>query len=139
MRTFSRAVLAATMIVACGPPPIPSTDYLANSEHFSFRISFEPLPPRAREKTSYKVVVKDKETNQPLDNGEGRIFASSRDKSNTNDVLIRGPEPGTYYSTLRYVTAGDWAVAIQFRRDSTQALERIDWTQEVRAERATTP
>lgn len=138
MKIFSRAALAAMMIAACGPAPIPSTDYLANSEHLSFRVSFDPIPPHAREKTTYKVVVKDKETNQPLDNGEGRIFASSRDRANTWDALIRGPEPGTYYATLRYVTAGDWAVAVQFRSDSTKPLERIDWTQEVHAERATT-
>jgi hypothetical protein len=37
------------------------------------------------------------------------------------------------------VTAGDWAIAIQFRRDSTKPLERIDWMQQVRGERDTLP
>jgi len=33
------------------------------------------------------------------------------------------------------VTAGDWSIAISFRRDSTAKLERIDWMQDVLAER----
>ena len=40
---------------------------------------------------------------------------------------------------MNYITAGDWAVAIQFRRDSTQKLERIDWMQDVHAARGEAP
>ena len=67
------------------------------------------------------------------------IAAQSRDGVRTWDALIPGPEVGTYYGNLRFLTAGDWAVAIQFRRDSTAPLERIDWMQAIRNERAATP
>lgn len=41
-------------------------------------------------------------------------------------------ELGTYRSNLMYVTAGMWAMAIQFRRDSAQKLQKTqDWTQDV--------
>jgi hypothetical protein len=103
------------------------------TDDLAIRVSSEPVPPRARERTVYKVVVRDKESGEPVENGEGRIFATSRDGANTWDILTAGPQIGTYYGTLKYVAAGDWAVAIQFRRDSTRPLERIDWMQEVRA------
>ena len=109
-----------------------SRDIRQWTDDLAFRISSEPVPPRARERTVYKVIVRDKETGQPLEGGEGRIFASTRDGAQTWDALLPGPELGTYYGTLRYVTAGEWAVAIEFRRDSTKKLDRMDWMQEVR-------
>ena len=101
----------------------------------SFRVSTDPLPPVAREKILYKVIVRDKKSGEPIASGEGRIFATSKDGANTWDTLTPGPEPGSYYGTLNYITAGDWAIAIQFRRDTTQAIERIDWMQGVHAAR----
>ena len=109
------------------------------TDNYRLRVSADPTPPRARERTRYKVVVRDKESGEPVEGGEGRIFATSRDGANIWDVLEQGPEIGTYYSTLRYVTAGEWAVAIQFRRDSAQPLERVDWMQDVLAERGASP
>ena len=126
------AILLA--LVACGPTQ-KNTDLRQWTDDLTFRISTDPIPPRAREKILYKVVVQDKESSQPIERGEGRIFASSRDGASSWDALEPGPEPGTYYGTLRFITAGDWAVAIQFRRDSTQKLERVDWMQSVRAAR----
>jgi hypothetical protein len=120
-----------------GPRP-----YRAASETMKFRITPDPSPPIAREPTLYKVVVQDKESNQPIEGGEGRIFAESRDGARTFYPLTPGPELGTYYGTLRYVLAGEWAVAIQFRRDSTDstsAIERIDWMQEVQGSAAEAP
>lgn len=102
------------------------------TKDLAFRISTDPKPPKAREDIIYKVVVRDKTTGNPIEGGEGRIFATSRDGANTWDALIAGPEPGTYYGKLRYITSGDWAIAIQFRRDSTQVLQRIDWMQGVK-------
>jgi hypothetical protein len=34
---------------------------------------------------------------------------------------------------LHFVTAGQWAVAIRFQRDTTRRLETMDWMQEVAA------
>ncbi|MFL5576461.1 MAG: hypothetical protein ACJ79S_10885 [Gemmatimonadaceae bacterium] len=127
--------LVAALSAGCGPTQ-KSTDLRQWTDDLSYRISTDPMPPRARERTLYKVVVQDKESRQPIERGEGRIFATSRDGANTWDALEPGPEPGTYYGTLKFITAGDWAVAIQFRRDTTQKqIERVDWMQTVRAAR----
>ncbi len=101
------------------------------SDSFAFRITVDPMPPRAIEDARYKVVVQDKKTGEPIETGQGRIFATSKDGANTDDGLMKGKEVGTYYARLFYATTGDWAIALQFRRDSTSKLERVDWTQSV--------
>ena len=54
-----------------------------------------------------------------------------------NNGFVKEAELGTYSARLMFVTAGQWAVGLQFRRDSTQALQRVqDWMQEVYPERA---
>jgi hypothetical protein len=125
--------LTVLALIGCGPSQ-KSTDLRQWTDDLTFRISTDPMPPRAREKITFKVVVQDKESRQPIEKGEGRVFATSRDGKNTWDILEPTPEPGTYRATLNFLTAGDWAVAIQFRRDSTQKLERVDWMQTVKPE-----
>jgi hypothetical protein len=101
------------------------------SDSFVFRITVDPTPPRTIEDAKYKIVVQDKKTGEPIETGEGRLFATSKDGANTRDGLQKGKEVGTYYARLRYPTTGDWAIALQFRRDSTARLERVDWIQSV--------
>ena len=97
-----------------------------------FRITVLPSPPVAEEDAMYKVVVQDKDTGQPIESGAGRIFASNQEQARTDDGLAKGKEIGTYYARLRYPVSGDWAVGLQFRRDSTKALVRtLDWVQTV--------
>lgn len=103
------------------------------TDDFAIRVSMEPAPPVAREAVAYRVIVRDKATGQPIDGGEGQIFATSRDRASAWDSFVAGPEVGTYHARLRFATAGDWAIAIRFRRDSTARLERADWVQAVRA------
>ena len=105
------------------------------TDDFAVRVSMEPTPPHAREDVVFKVIVNDKKSGQPIDRGEGRIFAMNQDSVQKWDGLAPGPETGTYYGRLNFVTAGHWAIGLQFRRDSTQRLQRMDWTQEVFAER----
>ncbi|MEO7217506.1 MAG: hypothetical protein ABI026_04885 [Gemmatimonadaceae bacterium] len=133
-RALMRGVFAATVavsIAACGnndrvPVIRQYTDDIA------FRISAEPAPPVAEEITVFKVVVLDKKTNQPIQNGEGRIFATSQERAQAGDGLAKGPEVGTYYAHVRFPIAGDWAIGLQFRRDSASKLERTqDWQQQV--------
>lgn len=123
-------VLAAVGAVACGPG-VKSTDYRAFTQHYAFRISSDPLPPMAREKARYKVVVRDRESNQPIQAGEGIIYAESRNGVKTWDSFTAGPEVGTYYANLNFLTAGEWAMGLRFRRDSLHPLEQADWMQEV--------
>ena len=38
-------------------------------------------------------------------------------------------------ASLNFITAGDWAVGLRFRPDSTKALEKVEWVQTVRGAR----
>ena len=105
------------------------------TDSYLFTIPPDQAPPHAREDIMYKILVRDRKTREPIQAGEGQIFANNRDGASTWDGLAKGPEIGTYYGKLNFVTAGDWAIAIRFRRDSTAKLERIDWMQDVLAER----
>jgi len=108
------------------------------SEHFEFRITSDPMPPRAREDVIYRVTVIDKDNGQPVEGGEGRIFANNAAGTSTWDSFMRAPEVGTYTAKLRYVTAEQWAVGIEFRRDTlpgTKIERATDWQQEVGAAR----
>ena len=125
-------MVAVVAAIAC-TPSAPRNDIRQWTDDMMFRISPEPSPPRAREKVRYKVVVLDKESREPIEHGEGRIFAMNADSAQTWDGLAKGPEPGTYYANLSFVTAGMWAIGLEFRRDSTRRIERMDWTQDVRA------
>lgn len=133
--TLTAGIAAVLLLAGCDTRPREIPPLRQWTDDMAFRITSEPSPPRARERTVYKVVVRDKESGQPIEGAEGRIFATSRDRASTWDALVAGPELGSYYGTLKFITAGEWAVAIQFRRDSTKKLERMDWVQEVRAAR----
>jgi hypothetical protein len=123
-------LLVALLAAGCKPAP---RDYSMKllTEDMELRVLPDPLPPRAREPIKYKVVVRDRETGEPIETGEGQIFATSESQVDAYDPLVKGPELGTYYATMHFITSGQWAVAIRFRRDSTKRLERMDWMQEV--------
>jgi len=122
--------MVAVLVAACrsGPRDL-SMKFL--TEDMELRVLPDPVPPRAREPIKYKVVVSDKETGEPIESGQGQIFATSADGIDAFDPLVKGPELGTYYATMHFITAGQWAVAVRFQRDSTKKLERMDWMQEV--------
>ena len=126
---------APLVLTACGPSGPPALR--AWTDSYEFRITADPSPPHARETTLYKVVVLDKKSHQVIDRGEGQIFATSADHANVYDSFTPAPEAGTYTARMSYITAGDWHVAVRFRRDSTAKLEKIDdWVQTVYGARA---
>ncbi len=134
IRGLSARIVLAALVVAGSGASGPNERILDNrqwSDNFAFRITVDPTPPRAVEDAKYRIVVQDKKTGEPIETGQGRIFATSKDGANTNDGLLKGKEVGTYYGRLFYPTTGDWAIALQFRRDSTSKLERVDWIQTV--------
>ncbi|MFN0100180.1 MAG: hypothetical protein ACKVS7_16040 [Gemmatimonadaceae bacterium] len=144
MSTARRRLVATLLpvvavLMSCGPASPPGVLRTA-TEDFEFRISADVMPPRAIERITYTVVVRDRKTQEPIANGEGRIFATNSDRKTVYNGFTYGPEVGTYRATITFVTAGEWAMGIQFRRDSTQALQRThDWRQQVKNEVAPGP
>ena len=124
----------ALAVVACNREPRERQLHL-NSSNYSFTIIPSESPPRAREATLYKVVVRDRKSRQPIETGEGQIYANNEIGKSTWDGFAKGAELGTYYGKLNYVTAELWAVAIRFRRDSLHPLEKVEWLQDVINER----
>jgi hypothetical protein len=137
-RVTAVVALAGAASVSCGPPqPQPLRVW---SKSYEFRVTMDPSPPHAREPIIFHVVVLDRETREFVQNGEGRIFATSQDRANTWDSFTPAPEPGSYTARLSFITAGDWNVNLQFRRDSVHVLEKPadDWVQTVRGARPIT-
>lgn len=134
------AGLFGLMIVgadACGPPRRP--ELRQNSKNYSYVITSDPIPPHAREDIIYTVTVKDRKTGQPIESGEGRIFANTIDGARTYDGFVKAPAVGAYSAKLRFVSAGQWAIGIQFHSDSTKPLDKTEWMQDVLAERGGIP
>ena len=121
----------------CGPPRRP--EIRQGSKSYLFNITSDPIPPHAREDVIYTVTVRDRESGQPIDNGEGRIFANTLEGARTYDGFTKAPAVGTYTAKLRFVAAGQWAIGIQFHSDSTKPLEKTEWMQDVLQERPGTP
>jgi hypothetical protein len=136
-----RAALAASLVLvaaaSCGPPRRP--ELKQGTKSYLFTITSDPIPPRAREDVIYTITVQDRESKQPVDNGEGRIFANTRDGARTYDGFVKAPGVGVYSARLNYVASGQWAVGIQFHSDSLKPLEKTEWMQDVLPERSGTP
>jgi hypothetical protein len=130
-------VVAGAVIIAtaCEPGLPPNCMSKGTSGDLRLVLCSEPIFPYAREKTQYRAIIRDAESGEPIENGEGQIYATSRDGINRYDALLPGEEVGTYYGELNYLTAGQWGVAIRFRRDSTQPLWEFHWQQDVRSAR----
>jgi hypothetical protein len=127
------SALVAIVALGCGGPSRPATDMRVWTRDFEIRVSGDVVPPLALEPTHYTIVVRDKKTHEPIANGQGRIFATNSDGKSIWDGFVYGPEVGTYHARLMFLTAGEWAMSVQFRRDSTLALQRPedDWRQTV--------
>jgi hypothetical protein len=128
------AVLALLVVTAsaCGDNR-KATETRGWSDHYAFRVIPDVVPPRAMEPIHFRIVVQDKKTGQPIETGEGRMFASSKDGANIDNGFAKEKEVGTYSARLSFPVTGDWAMALQFRRekDPHVPLERIDWIQAV--------
>src|SRR4051812_22651737 len=120
---FGRLLAAATVAgaVACGggtqgPPPLRQ-----NSMSYAFILKPDDSPPHARQDIHYIIQVVDSKTREPIQKGEGQLFAGkpieadapSGPQTKTWDGLTYGPEVGTYHAKLNFVIAGQWAVALR--------------------------
>lgn len=135
-RRLGRAVVAlaaGVMLAGCDAGRPPKHELRFRTDSFMIRVSAETTPTRALEPIYWRVMVFDRETGTPIQGGQGRIFATNTDMKTVSNGLEETGELGTYRSNLMFVTAGMWAMAIQFRRDSTQDLQKTqDWTQDIR-------
>lgn len=128
-------MLAAVGLAACAPREAKPYELRMISASYAFTIIPDLTPPRAREAILYKVIIRDRDSRQPIETGEGQIYANNAERASTWDGFAKGAELGTYYGKLNFVTAGQWAVAIRFRRDSLHKLETVEWMQDVLNER----
>lgn len=135
--SFGVVLTAATVFLAgCGgeASPPPSNEIRFKTDDFVIRVSPETKPTRALEPIYWRVMVHDVKSGLPIQGGEGRIFGTNRDRKTVSNGLAATEELGTYRSNLMFVTAGMWAMAVQFRRDSTKVLQKTqDWTQDIMA------
>ncbi len=134
---LSRLVCLAAVPVlasACDADTSPVGELRFRTDSFVVRISPETRPTRALDQVVWRITVHDRLSGTPIQGGQGRIFATSKDRKSIANGLQETDELGTYRANLLYVTAGMWAMALEFRRDSTQALQRTqDWTQDILA------
>jgi hypothetical protein len=133
-------MLATTMvavILSCGSDHKPVEMYYP-TQTYAFTVSPSVSPPHAREDILWKIVVRDRRTRQPIENGDGQIYSNTREGARTYDGLSYAEhEVGTYYGKLNFAVAGLWAMGVRFRRDSLHPLEKIEWMQDVLADRDT--
>jgi hypothetical protein len=139
---WARAIGVATVIATvcglaagCGRSEAKQRAMYYITPHYSLTITPSEAPPHAREDITYKVFIRDRETGEPIQNGEGQIYSNNKDGAKTWDGFTYGPEVGTYYGKLSYTTSGLWAVGLRFRRDSLHPLEKTEWMQDVLNER----
>ena len=139
-RRLAAAALAfaLTGAASCGGPDH-QLELRQGTESYKFVITSNPIPPHAREDVIYTVTVTDRKTGQPIETGEGRIFANTRDGARTYDGFVKAPQVGAYSAKLSYVTSEQWAVGIQFHSDASRPLEKTEWMQDVLPERSGKP
>ena len=135
LMVVTMAMAVSTLAAGCGSSEAKTRQMHYISTDYSFTIEPDQSPPHAREPILYKIVVRDRKTREPIENGEGQIYSNNEEGARTWDGFTYGPQIGTYYGKLNYVTAGLWAVGLRFRRDSLHPLEKIEWMQEVLNER----
>lgn len=138
LRARMALAFAIVGVASCGGgPKVP--ELRQGTESYKFVITSDPIPPHAREPIIYTITVTDRKSGQPIETGEGRIFANTREGARTYDGFRKSPQVGAYSAKLNYVSAEQWAVGIQFHSDSTKPLEKTEWMQDVLPERSGKP
>src|SRR5690348_1818514 len=101
------AVIAVSAVASsCGRSEAKQREMYYITKTYSFTIVPSEAPPHAREDITYKVFIRDRDTREPIQNGEGQIYSNNRDGARTWDGFAYGPEVGTYYGKLNFTTSG---------------------------------
>ena len=141
---IARRIAASVLVWAlagaasCGGPDH-QLELRQGTDTYKFVITSDPIPPHAREDVIYTIRVTDRKTGQPIETGEGRIFANTREGARTYDGFVKAPQVGAYSAKLNYVSAEQWAVGIQFHSEASRPLEKTEWMQDVLPERSGKP
>ena len=141
---IARRIAASVLVWAlagaasCGGPDH-QLELRQGTDTYKFVITSDPIPPHAREDVIYTIRVTDRKTGQPIETGEGRIFANTREGARTYDGFVKAPQVGAYSARLNYVSAEQWAVGIQFHSEASRPLEKTEWMQDVLPERSGKP
>lgn len=131
---FRFPLLLLAVFAACTQSDRPRGELRFWTDTYALRVSPTPSPPRARERTLYRVVITDKESGRPMERAEGQIYASNSGGRSIYDALEPGPELGTYYATLNFITAEEWALNMRFRGapgDTIEVAAPDGWRQNV--------
>lgn len=148
MRRAMWVAASAFALVACSDGAARDLALRQSTHSYSFVIRANPSPPYANEDINYTITVLDRNTRQPVQNGEGQVYGqlTPGGRPYTYDGLVYGPEVGTYHGKLRFVigaTTADpdqaWQMGLRFRRDSLSPLEVTNWQQQVKPERDSIP
>lgn len=150
MRRAMWVAASAFALVACSDGAARDLSLKQSTHSYSFTIRANPAPPYANEDVHYTIVVLDRETRQPVQNGEGQIYGQLTPGPNgrprTWDSFVYGPEVGTYHAKVRFAIGAlttdpdqAWQMGLRFRRDSLSPLESTNWQQQVRPERDSIP
>ncbi len=140
-RVAAAVLLMGTLAVtACGSADH-QLELRQGTDSYKFVITSDPIPPHAREDVIYTVKVTDRKTGQPVETGEGRIFANTgmNGGPRTFDGFQKAPQVGVYTAKLNYVSSEQWAVGIQFHSEASKPLEKTEWMQDVLPERSGKP
>ena len=122
LAAMSGIIVAVCAISSCGRSEARQPEIHYITKTYAFTIVPSEGPPHARDDITYKVFIRDRDTREPIQNGEGQIYSNNREGAHTWDGFRYGPEVGTYYGKLNYITSGVWAVGLRFRRDSLHPL-----------------
>jgi hypothetical protein len=128
---LSQIVAAIGLLAAggCGSTQAPSE--LRQSTHsYQFSITVPAGPPIAADSVTYIIAVRDRNNDQPIETGEGRLFARSGEQIVA--PLIKAPQVGQYRATIQFPHAGDWVLGIRFRSPGATEMELTQWGQQVR-------
>ena len=134
MRRTMCAMLALLLVASSCGAPNRSGQLRQGTTSYKFDITTPNAPPVAGDDVTYVIVVRDRNTGQPIETGEGRLFA--RAGAGVTGSFVKAPQVGQYVGTLRFPRAGGWVVGFRFRDQPAKALELTQWSQDVRS---TTP
>ena len=96
---------------------------------YKFVIISPTVAPAVEDSVAYRLSVLNRSTGQPVEDGEGHLFARAGETVTAN--LMKAPQVGQYLATIRFPRAAEWSVTLRFRERTAKAFEETQWLQSV--------